>query len=281
MVRRGLSPLFIPHVAEDALGVLRSGSMTLKEYIAANADFNIFPTTDNQPFFYHLNAGLPVALNRLLQISLLLTVGYFILAAALQPRGLKHEWSRMSLLIYFGLLGAGYLLAEVALQQRFKLLLGDPVLSLAVTLGGLLLGSGLGSLFSRRYGAEHFTRLIVWGTAGVAAWLVLAVLVYPLLVTLALPQDLLIRIIFTLIAILPLGFLMGLPFPTGLRLAAQTDARGVPLYWGMNAVASTMGAVLATTLALLAGFHVVLLTGALLYLLAAGLVQVAWKRGVL
>ena len=49
-------------------------------------------------------------------------------------------WARW--LAYFGALGAGFMLLEVALLQRFVLLLGHPVYSLTVTLFSLLLGTG-------------------------------------------------------------------------------------------------------------------------------------------
>ena len=42
------------------------------------------------------------------------------------------------------------MLIEVALLQRFVLLLGHPVYSLTVTLFSLLLGTGAGSVLSRR-----------------------------------------------------------------------------------------------------------------------------------
>ena len=42
------------------------------------------------------------------------------------------------------------MLIEVSLLQRFVLLLGHPVYSLTVTLFSLLLGTGLGSVLSRR-----------------------------------------------------------------------------------------------------------------------------------
>src|SRR5436305_154866 len=57
-------------------------------------------------------------------------------------------WPRW--LCYFGLLGAGFMLVEVSLLQRFVLLLGHPVYSLPVTLFSLLLGTGAGSLMSQR-----------------------------------------------------------------------------------------------------------------------------------
>ena len=43
---------------------------------------------------------------------------------------------------YFGALGAGFMLLEVALLQQFVLLSATPVYSLTVTLFSLLLGTG-------------------------------------------------------------------------------------------------------------------------------------------
>ena len=121
-------------------------------------------TTDDRPFFFHttrLRDQMQVAFGRtmlfgnglsalmtLIAISAVL-VGLFIigplLVAGERPAPGWGPW-----LMYFGALGAGFMLLEVALLQRFVLLLGHPVYSLTVTLFSLLLGTGLGSLVSRR-----------------------------------------------------------------------------------------------------------------------------------
>lgn len=279
--RRGMQPMFIPARAEETLRVLVDGMMTFDEYLALTTDYNVFPTTDNRPFFYHLDPGLPEALRTLLVWSALLTLGYLIFAAALQPQKPRHEWTRMNLIVYFALLGAGFLMVEIALLQRFGLLLGDPVLTLAVTLGALLFGGGLGSLFSRRFLNAQLPRLITWAAVGTGIWTLLSIFVYPALIGLVLPWALFLRIIATILLLLPLGFLMGIPFPGGLRLAGEADPLGVPLFWGMNAVASTLGAALVTALALLAGFNVAVVVGALVYLVVAALVGLTWGRVVL
>jgi predicted membrane-bound spermidine synthase len=278
---RGMQPMFIPARAEEALRVLVDGTMSFDEYLALTTDYNIFPTTDNQPFFYHLDPGLPEALRTLLVLSAMLTVGYLIFASALQPQKPRHEWTRMNLVVYFALLGAGFLMVEIALLQRFGLLLGDPVLTLAVTLGALLLGGGLGSLFSRRYINAQLPRLITLAAVGVGIWTLISIFAYPMLIGAVLPAVLIIRIVATILMLLPLGFLMGIPFPGGLRLAGEADPRGIALFWGMNAVASTLGAALATALALLAGFNAAVIVGALAYLLVAALVRLTWGRVVL
>ena len=59
----------------------------------------------------------------------------------------------------------------------------------------------------------------------------------------------------------PLGLAMGMLFPSGLRLGTA-DAT---LPWAVNGVASVVGAVLATTLAIRFGYPVVSLAGAGLY----------------
>jgi hypothetical protein len=279
--RRGMQPMFIPTRAEETLRALVDEKMTFDEYLALDTGYNIFPTTDNRPFFYHLDPGLPEALRALLVWSAMLTLGYLIFASALQPQKPRHEWTRMNLVVYFALLGAGFLMVEIALLQRFGLLLGDPVLTLAVTLGALLFGGGLGSLFSRRYLDGQLVRLITLAAVGTGIWTLISIFAYPALIGAVLPAALVIRVMATILMLLPLGFLMGIPFPGGLRLAGEVDARGIPLFWGMNAVASTLGAALATALALLAGFNVVVVVGAAVYLVIAALVGLTWGRVVL
>ena len=278
--RRGLVPLFIPFEFEEPMQVLRSGSLSFDEYLQANTDFNIFPTSDDRPFFYHLSGGLPRPVRTLLRLSLLLALGYFIAAAALMPERRSQMWPRLNLLLFFTLLGAGYILVEVAMLKRFELLLGNPVLSLIATLGALLLGSGAGSLFGRRFAAERLPRIVTTSTLAAAAWLVVALVVYPALLEAALPLALGTRFVITVLALLPLGFLMGMPFPGGLRVAAAADGPGVPLYWGVNAIASTLGGVLATVIGLLLGFPFALLAGAVGYLAAALLVGFSWRRNL-
>ncbi len=77
----------------------------------------------------------------------LFVIGPLVLADRGQPR--PRGW--LAWLAYFGALGAGFMLIEVSVLQRFVLLLGHPVYSLTVTLFSLLLGTGLGAAWSRRF----------------------------------------------------------------------------------------------------------------------------------
>ncbi len=53
-------------------------------------------------------------------------------------------------LFYFSCLGLGFMLVEIPLIQKFILLLGQPLYSIAVILAALLISSGVGSLLSGR-----------------------------------------------------------------------------------------------------------------------------------
>src|SRR5262249_26769068 len=126
---------------------------------------DVRPTTDDRPFFFHttkLANQFEVAFGRsmlfgnglsalmtLLGISAVLVAVFVVGPLALADRGQPRPAGWLAWLLYFGALGAGFMLIEVSVLQRFVLLLGHPVYSLTVTLFSLLLGTGLGASWSR------------------------------------------------------------------------------------------------------------------------------------
>jgi len=81
-------------------------------------------------------------------------------------RGAAREVSRPLTVagsVYFSLIGMGFMLAEIALLERFSVYLGHPIYSLGVCLSGLILSSGLGSLTSDRLQLDTFGKLVGWG----------------------------------------------------------------------------------------------------------------------
>ena len=88
------------------------------------------------------------ALLTLIGIAGALVVLFVVVPLALAGGQRPPSW--LAFLVYFGALGAGFMLIEVAVLQRFVLLLGHPVYSLTVTLFSLLLGTGIGAAWSRR-----------------------------------------------------------------------------------------------------------------------------------
>ena len=71
----------------------------------------------------------------------------------------------------------------------------------------------------------------------------------------------------------PVGFLMGMPFPTGLRALENTEAGAIEWAWAMNAAASVLGSVLAMVIAVHFGLAATLACGAAAYLAAMMMVR--------
>lgn len=176
--------------------------------------------------------------------------------------------------LYFIAVGLGYILAEIAFIQRFVLFLGHPTYALTVVIFLMMLSSGASSLFSRTW-LPH-TKL---------AWMPLVLVIVTLLADVFfLPSRLAslvglafaYRLAVSAVILVPLGFVMGMPFPTGLRaLAGANPGRGdgssenlVEWAWAMNAAASVMGSVLAMVIAIQFGLTITLACGAAAYFCA-------------
>ncbi len=251
---------------------------------ARNYPFNVAPVTDNDPFFFftlktsdvfrrmtsaqtamdwRINLGVAV-LVMLLGISTAAVLLFLIVPLALQ-RGARGPSARR--LLYFVAIGLGYILVEIAFVQRFVLFLGHPTYALTVVVFLMLLSSGAGSVVARRGLAEprrvRFVLAAVAGAALLYVWLLPRMLTA--LVGLAFP----VKLLMAAAVLLPLGFIMGMPFPTGLRALAGGGERTLEWAYAMNAAASVLGSVLAVTVAIHYGLGVILAAGAAAYLVAA------------
>ncbi len=255
--------------------------------------YNVTPVTDNAPFFFFtlkptqilgekglregidwkVNLGVLVLL-LVLVISLIAALAFLVLPLALRRRNTRQ--SPLPLL-YFVAVGLGYILVEIAFIQRFVLFLGHPTYALTVVIFLLMLSSGAGSLFSR-----------IWLPRTDLCWIPLVLVIVTLLADIFfLPSRLAAlvglafryRLLVSGVLLIPLGFVMGMPFPTGLRALAALPAPEFPTgqgasdnsvewAWAMNAAASVLGSVLAMVIAIQFGLTVTLACGAAAYLLA-------------
>lgn len=275
---RNAGALYLPYYQELGFDSLAQGRVSLEGYIASNPEFNYVPSTDDRPFFYQLRPELPPGLSDLLLVGLLATLIYLSWLVFFFVRRDQGQWKRASLTPYFALLGAAFLLVEIPQIQRFSLLLGQPALALVTVIGGLLVGSGLGSLLSNRMSLAQMPRLVMSLCIALGVLVLITLWLYPIIIRWALPLDLPARVAVTIAAMLPLGLLMGVPFPSGLRVAHQADPQGVAAFWGVNAISSVLGSALAMSLAVTIGFSAALALGAALYILAAVLTYFTWRR---
>jgi hypothetical protein len=111
---------------------------------------------------------------------------------------------------------------------------------------------------------------------GAAAVLVgvLAAIIQPVL-TAGIGLPLPVKMLATVLMIAPAGFVLGIPFPTGLRLLEACHQPSVRWAWSLNAAASVLGSVGALVLALYLGLMQTMLIGGALYLVALVLILIS------
>jgi len=242
---------------------------------------NISPVWDDSPFFFNFDKARNL-LNVFHETSIVDLVRghwasftlYVLLVFTAVAVGLfmglpllKRGRSKMPQfgfwLFYFSCLGISFIFVEIALMQRFALLLGHPSRSIALVLGALLFSAGLGSHFRK---ALNISLKI--GLGIVVAVILCAAFIYPKVTSAALGLPLWARGLVTAAMVMPLGFFMGMPFPTGIRMVAEHDKNAVPWMWGVNGGMTVLGSILAIILAIGMNFTVVLLSAALGYLIA-------------
>jgi hypothetical protein len=173
---------------------------------------------------------------------------------------------RLRSLAAFGCLGLAYIVVEVGLIQRLNLYLGQPVVVFATVLGTLLVCSGLGSAFARRFKGDRAPWLAA-ATAGVVA--LVTALLAPFMVDASLAWPLWARVLMVVLLLVPAGFVMGMPFPLLVRRLEVAYPERIPWAWGVNGFASVVGSIGAVLLGMTLGFTAVLLTGVGCYALAA------------
>jgi predicted membrane-bound spermidine synthase len=168
---------------------------------------------------------------------------------------------------YFAALGLGFIMLEVVFIQRFTLYLGQPIYTLAVIIAGLLLFTGTGSWLSGKIDLQP-TMLRRRILPLLIAVMLLISMLTPTLFHATLHFDLSSRIILTLLLLAPLGILLGMPFPTGIRVVSRETAAFVPWAWAVNGFFTVIGSVTALILGMIVGFKVVILLAAACYLAA-------------
>ncbi len=242
--------------------------------------FHIRPATDDKPYFSQflrwkslpqlsaifgsqnvsfLELGWLIALINFLMISLLAVL--LILLPLVKPgwRGTNKGWT----VLYFSGLGAGYMLLEIVLIQKFILFFGNPVYAAAFVICAMLLSSGGGSYYSPSLlPAPAVMRRILF-----LIFLILLLYTFflsPLLNMVAGYPDFL-----KILISLPIGacpaILMGMPFPLGLRALAGSGEKNIPWAWGINSGVSVISAALAALLAVETGFSTVIFFAAVFY----------------
>lgn len=242
--------------------------------------FDVSPPTDNKPFFFQTSKiksfinsfkgpmTNPVSILTRLFLVLSITVILFIFVPLFfSQEKISMARSRLKIknVLYFACLGAGFMFIEISFLQKFTIFLGLPSLTFSVVLFSLLFFCGAGSFFTNKFkeeGLKFNLRIIV---LFLIFLLGLIIIFLPVLFDKFIIYQTPYKIIFTIFFLMPLGFLMGMPLPMGIKLIKMGGQKIIPWAWGVNCAASVLGSVLSVISLMIFGFNITLIAGCSLY----------------
>jgi hypothetical protein len=279
--------------------VVNAASRSELDHVTLTTVADNRPPTDDRPYFFNvlpieaawreiepvINMGsiegnqLATRTLGLAFVSSLVLVLFAIIAPLLlraRPRGETKRAGLYAGIAYFTLIGAGFMLAEVALLQRLSLMLGDPNFSLIVVLSSLVAATGLGSLISDKLPLTRAPLCFVYPLV-IAIGLVAAAWSWPAINAIAIAGSSAGRLAVAVSITAALGCLFGTAFPAGMRFARTAHAAETPWFWGMNGVGSVLASSSAVIISQRWGLTTTLLFAAAIYGLLL-LPILAWRR---
>ena len=210
-------------------------------------DVDVSPVSDSKPFFYNISHGIDQKLITALWISGLLCaivlIGPYFSRRATSSAA---ESFHLRYIIFAMGLGMSFMLFEIYLLQRVSFFLGYPALTLVVTLFGLLLGVGIGSMMAEQFEIFRASR----GLSKVTILVGIIIGFYHV------PTDLFLQYLrklsdmergfFALCTTFLPGICLGTLFPSAMRLVESS--RSISWMWATNGVASVFGSILAVVI---------------------------------
>jgi hypothetical protein len=280
----GYKPILVPgQIMGEPYPALLNGKIDLEQFYDLFKT-KVFPVTDDNPYFLSFEKPLPYAVEALLYASIGIVIIFLLIPFAWMRRAAmiipeKSELRIATVIPYFAALGLGFILIELALFQKLILLLGNPTMTFAILLFTLLLSSGSGSLLSSRIARNNMKNL-VFVIAGVAGLGILYVIFLPPIVYSTIAEPFEVKAAISAAVLAPIGFLMGMPFPTGVRLLKAHLPEYVPWMWAINGAFSVLGAVLAIALGVMYGSSYALILGISIYLIALAISFASKKKTI-
>jgi hypothetical protein len=279
-------PILIPgQIMREPYSALLKGEINLDQFYNM-FDTKVYPVTDDNPYFLSFEKPLPSAVEILLYASIGIVAIFLLVPFAWMRRtreeeaGSKISELRIATVIpYFAALGLGFILIELALLQKLILLMGNPTMTFALLLFTLLISSGSGSLISSRIAKNNMKNLI-FVIGGIAALGISYVLFLPPIIYSSIAESIEVKAAVSIAILAPIGFLMGMPLPTGMRLLKVHRPDYIPWMWAINGAFSVLGAVLAIALGIMYGSSLAMILGILIYLIALGISFASKKKTI-
>ncbi len=272
----GFRPMLLPHVlVQPPLDAVADGAASF-DAIIAGSELDISPATDDRPYFFQFEKGIPASLFQPLALAAAAIAAVALFMLVMRRGGVGAAQRGYPLL--FAMLGIGFIALEIYAIQQTRLFLGHPTMAVTLVLAIFLLGGGVGSGLSQLVASEWLERRPQLATGAVLLLALLWGWLWSPLSASFLAADLEARGFIAALSLLPLAMCMGLPFPQALKHVGRRGGNQVALAWSINGLMTLVGSVAAVVLSITIGFSAVQWLGAAAYALATVILAIAQRR---
>ncbi len=173
---------------------------------------------------------------------------------------------------YVACLGYGYLAVETILIHELVLFVGHPTYAITLVLLVMLLSSGAGAVWSGRVSPDRIPTVLRRVLVGVLVLGAIQAFLMPeLLHATALGAPLGVRMALVFVLLMPLGLIMGMPFPLVIRMLPARASGIVPWAWALNGWMSVVASLATVLISRTWGYSNAFVFALGAYLLALGL----------
>ena len=252
---------------KSIMQIFKNPDIFTKNYL-----FNVKHTTDGRPYFsyfFKLNKlprlfkemgrkwilvveGGYLILFSTFIISIILS--FILIIVPLLFSGKRIKRKKVEIIFYFSSIAISYMFIEIVLIKKFTRFLANPVYSSSIIIAALLIFSGIGSFFSDYFEAYR-KKAVSYAIIFIAGYVLLILLAGDTLYISLFKASLLLKLIISLFIICPLGFAMGIPFPSAIGELRKRKDYSIPWAWSINGylsvIASTGAVIIASNIGLL------------------------------
>jgi hypothetical protein len=242
---------------------------------------DVSPQTDNRPFpsrflkwsglntlykstgsrFYSILMSGEIVVSVVFLEAVVISV--FLLVFPLFGISKKSDKLFISHILFFLSVGAGFTFLELFFIKKYILLFGNPTVSFTIVVSGILVFASMGGFWSQRIEPKSFNKFLI------TLIFILIVVFISLdgIVHYILGLSNFIRYSLAFLILLPAGFLVGIPFPLGMRYLLKSPVERA-YAWTANGCTSVLSSILSAQIAISSGISTILVCSVLSYVLA-------------
>jgi hypothetical protein len=268
-----ISIIYVPYLSHESYSDFKNDiyyNLTVSnncEKIYREYEFDILPPTDDKPFYFNFDKSYNSLAFLIFYLTLFFS-SFFVLLSVFSLYTKKDKLKKTMIFSYFLILGFAFMCASTVFMQKFTLLLGSPIYSFTIILFCILMFSGFGSYYSQVLNKRNISLLSILLIVSLLLFIPIFNLMFDFSVKLAFYY----KVLFSVLLLFPSTFLIGIPFPTMLKIVRSRSNKDAGIMWLLDGSGSVIGSSFTLLFSGMYGFSFIFFTSIICYAVIAILI---------